>query len=123
MSATAGTPSGAVSLDPTVLGHFAYHVRCAAGLTAADRAQEAAAHTFLAWALLDALGADQVHQAVRALDLPDQVGDLAAVAGHPARATASQLAVQLVAHFTSEGRHDLAELYTRAAGTMERPLG
>jgi hypothetical protein len=103
-----------VPLDADVLGQVAYHVRCAAGLAAVGRSEECARHALLSWALLEAVGGDALRDAVGALDLPDDVGDVNGTAAGPVRRTTEELALQLCAHFTSEGRHRLAEVYQGA---------
>jgi hypothetical protein len=107
-----------VSLDHGTLGQLAYHVRCSATLAAAGRGDEAAPHAILARALLDVLGGDALAQAVAALDLPDAATGSASAAAAAHRTRAIQLGVQLVAHFTSEGRHDLANLYQDATARV-----
>jgi hypothetical protein len=110
-------PQPVVSLDHGTLGQLAYHVRRAASLAARGRGDEGAPHAILAGALLDVIGGEPLAQAVAALDLPD-----AADGGPPTtsvpRTQAMQLGVQLIAHFTSEGRHDLATLYQDATAKV-----
>ncbi len=117
----ATTPTGSapgISLDHGTIGQLSYHLRCSAALACAGDAQGSAAHTLLAWAMFDVMGGEQLRTAVAVLDLPDQVGDLHSEGGRPVLAAAQQLALQLVSHFTSTGRHDLATLYQDAFDTI-----
>ncbi|MEZ5219304.1 MAG: hypothetical protein R2705_14985 [Ilumatobacteraceae bacterium] len=109
---------GTMSLDIGALGQLSYHLQCAAALSADGASDQAAGHTLLSWALLDALGGAALTEAVDALDLPRGVGDLRASGATRVRAHADELGLQLLAHFTSEGRHDLASLYREACDRM-----
>jgi hypothetical protein len=117
-NATGTRPTGGVTFDHATLGQIAYHLRWSAAL-AAEGAGDPAPHAILANSLLEALAGDDLRRAVGALDLPD-----VRVAPSPSTATsarldaATQLGLQLVAHFTSEGRHDLADLYQVATGQL-----
>jgi hypothetical protein len=109
---------GSITLDVAALGQLAYHSRCAAALAAEGSGDAAAPHALLSFALLHSLGGAELERTMHALDLPDTVGDFKGPKGERVRATADELALQLVAHFTSEGRHDLAGLYTDACDLM-----
>lgn len=113
-----------LTLDHATLGQLAYHLRCSAGLTCSGGTDESAAHALLGWALIETIGGEELDLAMAALDLPDRVGDLSAPGGRHILAQAQQLALQLVAHFVSDGRHDLAGLYQGAFDritTVARP--
>lgn len=110
----AGRIDGDVRVDVDVLGQIAYHVRCAAGLAATGSAENGARHAVLSWALLETAGGRPVREAIDSLDLPDDVGDVRGEAATALRRGTEELALQLCAHFTSEGRHRLAQLYQDA---------
>lgn len=118
MATTSTGSADAPALDHGTIGQLSYHLRCSAGLACSSDVAGAAAHTLLSWALLDVIGGDELRTAVTVLDLPDHVGDLGCDTGRPILASAQQLALQLVSHFTSTGRHDLAGLYQDAFGTI-----
>jgi hypothetical protein len=99
--------------ETDVLAQLAYHMRCSAGLAADGDRDACVPHAVLAWALLEAVGGQPLHEAIDALDLPDDLGDVHGGSRAFRRPTA-ELALQLCAHFTSEGRHDLAGLYQHA---------
>jgi len=107
---TAGEKPGGIVIDDGQLGQLAYHIRWSAALAAGGQSASAAQHALLAGAMLDVLGGETLRSASSALDLPDVVvSDSAAAAAQ--RAGAIELGYQFVSHFTSDGRHDLADLY------------
>jgi hypothetical protein len=109
------TPQTTLGIDNDRLGQLCYHVRWSAALAADGRTGDSAPHAILAGALLDVLGGEQLAAASAALDLPDVVSDHSSATAAAHREAAQQLGLQLVAHFTSDGRHDLADLYHEAA--------
>ncbi len=113
--------TGAVSIDDGQLGQLAYHVRWSAALAADGDTANAALHAIIAEVLLDILGGQSLRAASSALDLPDVLAKPASDAALAQRAAAMELTYQFVSHFTSDGRHDLADLYletTRRIGLM-----
>lgn len=119
MAATQTTPgsnatAAGIIMDNSTLGQLWYHVRWSAALAADGRTGDSAPHAILAGALLDVLGGEQLTAASAALDLPDVTSDHASTTATAHREAATQLGLQLVAHFTSDGRHDLADLYHEA---------
>ena len=117
-----GRASGAVVLDDGQLGQLAYHIRWSAALATEGRMANAAQHAIIADALLDVLGGEPLKAASHALDLPDIVAMPSSQTAVAHRTAAVELGFQLVSHFTSDGRHDLADLYLEAtrriAGTV-----
>ena len=109
------------SSEPVALGQVAYHMRRAAGLAIDGQVEPCAGHALLAWALLEGVGGEALQESLRSLDLPDDLGELDVAVPSPLRRTGEELALQLCAHFTSEGRHDLAELYQQAYRGLARP--
>ncbi|MGZ4702931.1 MAG: hypothetical protein ACXV5U_06260 [Ilumatobacteraceae bacterium] len=107
-------PTGGVVLDDGQLGQLAYHIRWSAALAAEGHVNNAAQHAILADALLDALGGEQLKAASEALDLPAIVAEPVSQVAAVHRAAAIELGFQFVSHFTSDGRHDLADLYLEA---------
>jgi hypothetical protein len=103
--------SGAVIIDDGQLGQLAYHIRWSAALAADGESANAALHAIIADALLDILGGQPLRAASSALDLPDVVAKPPSEAALAQRAAAMELSYQFVSHFTSDGRHDLADLY------------
>lgn len=103
-----------IDVPPAVLGQLAYHVACAANLAAGPRPDDCVPHAVLSWALLGAIGGDGLEVALTGSDLPQEIGDIRSPAAAPIRERAEELALQLCAHFTSEGRHDLSQLYQDA---------
>jgi hypothetical protein len=119
MAATQTTPGSdatapGITMDNGQLAQLCYHVRWSAALAADGRTGDSAPHSILAGALLDVLGGEQLTAASAALDLPDVTTDHASATATAHREAAAQLGLQLVAHFTSDGRHDLADLYHEA---------
>jgi hypothetical protein len=117
MTGTDVPASDALTVEPAALGQIAYHLRCSAGFAVDGAAESSAGHAMLAWALLGAVGGDALRDAVAALDLPDVGAGDDAVPTSLQRTT-EELALQCCAHFTSEGRHDLAQLYQDAYGAL-----
>lgn len=103
-----------IDVPAAALAQLAYHIGCAANLAASSRSSESIPHAVMSWALLEAIGGAALDDAVHGFDLPDDVGDIRAPDAAPVRERAEELALQLCAHFTSEGRHDLAHLYQTA---------
>ena len=103
-----------LNVKPAALGQLAYHIACAAQLAASDQADECVPHAVLSWALLEAIGGDNLDASTTGFDLPDDIGDIGKPTAHHVRERAEDLALQLCAHFTSEGRNDVAELYQTA---------
>lgn len=110
-----------IDVHPSALGQLAYHVACAAHLAAGERSEDCVPHAVLSWALLEAIGGDRLDSAIAGFDLPDEVGDIRSPAGKPIREHAEELALQLCAHFTSEGRHDVGQLYQDAYERLTAP--
>lgn len=110
-----------IDVHPSALGQLAYHVACAAHLAAGERNDECVPHAVLSWALLEAIGGDQLDAAISGFDLPDDVGDIRSPTAKPIRARAEDLALQLCAHFTSTGRHDVGQLYQDAYERLTDP--
>jgi hypothetical protein len=111
------TATDSVVVAPAALGQVAYHLRCSAGFALDGATESSAGHAVLAWALLDAVGGAALRDAVAALDLPD----IAAAGGDvpvAMRRMTEELALQCCGHFTSEGRHDLAQLYQDAYAAL-----
>jgi hypothetical protein len=100
-----------LTVPTAVLGQLSYHVGCAARLAAAQRQDESIPHAVLAWGVLESLGGEHLDRIRSSFDLPDDVGDLDSPQAAPVRQRAEELALQLCAHFTSEGQHQLARLY------------
>ncbi len=115
-------PTGGVVLDDGQLGQLAYHIRWSAALAAEGRVNNAAQHAILADALLDAIGGAPLKAASEALDLPDIVAKPVSEVAAVHRAAAMELGFQLVSHFTSDGRHDLADLYLEATRRIGRTV-
>ena len=118
----ANSPTGAVVLDDGQLGQLAYHIRWSAALAAEGRVDNAAQHAIIADALLDVLGGEALKAASEALDLPDIVAKPSSEAARAHRAAAMELGFQLVSHFTSDGRHDLADLYLETTRRIGRQV-
>jgi hypothetical protein len=117
MPAHPDSPALAIVVPPASIGQRAYLVRCAAAAPDVGTT----AHAMLAWALLESIGGDDLRDVVAALDLPDDAGDPRDPVAAPARHTAEELALQLCAHFTSEGRSDLAQLYQDGHRILSSP--
>lgn len=111
---------GAVILDDGQLGQLAYHIRWSAALAAEGRVDNAAQHAIMADALLDVLGGEPLKAASEALDLPDIVAKPWSPTAAAHQAAALELGFQLVSHFTSDGRHDLADLYLETTRRIGR---
>ena len=112
--------SGAIVLDDGQLGQLAYHVRWSAALAAQGQVDSATQHAIIADALLEVLGGEALRAAGSALDLPDVVATPASPATTIQRGAATELCFQFVSHFTSDGRHDLADLYLEATRRIAR---
>lgn len=100
-----------IVLDDGQLGQLAYHIRWSAALAAEGQHANAAQHAIIAEALLEVLGGDALRAASAALDLPDVDAKPSSDEAIAQREAAVRLGFQLVSHFTSDGRHDLADLY------------
>ncbi len=74
----------------------------------------------VAAALLDTVSGGVLAGVDSALDLPDVVVDQSDTARRH-QATAVELGLQLVSHFTSDGRHDLADIYQQATTRLSAP--
>ena len=112
--------NGTVILDDGQLGQLAYHIRWSAALAAEGQHTNAAQHAIIAEALLDVLGGDSLRAASSALDLPDVDARSWSDAAIAQREAAVELGFQLVSHFTSDGRHDLADLYQETTRRITR---
>jgi hypothetical protein len=108
-----GTDDPVIAFDQGALAQLRYHVRWSASLAADGRSDDSAHHAMLAGALLDVLGGAPLAAAATAFDLPD-VPPPTTPAAAAQRERAVQLGLQMVSHFTSDGRHDLADLYQDA---------
>jgi hypothetical protein len=105
-----------VRVPEPAAAQLAYHLRMAAAFAAADDPIESASAATLAWtifAMFDPLAA------ARTPDLPGA----SVVATGPDRwndlhRRTSALALELQGHFVSEGQHDTADIYARAAGAV-----
>jgi hypothetical protein len=106
--------TGAVTIDDGQLGQLAYHIRWSAAMAADGEPSNAASHAIIAEVLLDILGGQALRAASSALDLPDVVDKPQSEAAVAQRAAAMELSYEFVSHFTSDGRHDLADLYLEA---------
>jgi hypothetical protein len=115
MEATMHQPSTAepsrITIDDGQLGQLAYHIRWSASLAASGQTVSAAHHAIIAGAMLDVIGGDALRVASSALDLPEVLAATSPSDVEAQRAAATQLSYQFVSHFTSDGRHDLADLY------------
>ncbi len=109
--ATENATGAKIVFDDGQLGQLAYHVRWSAALASQGQGVSATQHAIIADALLEVLGGEALRSARTALDLPDVVSTPASQADATQRAGAIELAFQFVSHFTSDGRHDLADLY------------
>lgn len=98
-----------------VASQLAYHMGAAVRLATAGRPIESASETVLAWALLSAYGHPDAELA--ALDLPTLAVAPALRWDDLLRRTQA-LALQLQAHFVSEGQHATATVYETAAGRV-----
>lgn len=96
-----------------VAAQVGYHLRTAVGMGADGRSVEALSEVALALTLLHLHDADDGP----ASDLPD-VAPLSPVRRDELVRLTTALALQLQAHFTSEGQVALADLYERAAGAV-----
>ena len=74
-----------IDVHPSALGQLAYHVACSAHLAAGERSDECVPHAVLSWALLEAIGGEQLDAAISGFDLPDDIGDIRAPAAKPIR--------------------------------------
>lgn len=110
-----------IDVPASALGQLAYHVATAAQLAVTDRSDDCVPHAVLSWALLEAIGGDRLGGAIDGFDLPNEFGDVAGPAGKHIRERAEELALQLCAHFTSEGQHDVSQLYHDAYGRLTAP--
>jgi hypothetical protein len=119
----AGRSTGAVVLDDGQLGQLAYHIRWSAALATEGRVANAAQHAIMADALLDVLGGEPLKAASHALDLPDVDAMQSSQTSVAHRAAAVELGFQLVSHFTSDGRHDLADLYLETTRRIGCTIG
>lgn len=105
---------GTISIDDGQLGQLAYHIRWSAALAAGGHLTSAAQHALLAAALLDVVGGAALRVASSALDLPEVASMPTRDEATAQRNAAVELGYQFVSHFTSDGRHDLADLYSEA---------
>jgi hypothetical protein len=105
--------NGGAGFDQGSLAQLRYHVRWSAALAADGHSADSAQHAMLAGALLDVLGGPELEAATMAFDLPEVTAPTSP-ASSAQRERAVQLGLQMVAHFTSDGRHDLADLYHEA---------
>jgi hypothetical protein len=119
----AGRSTSAVVLDDGQLGQLAYHIRWSAAMATEGRVANAAQHAIMADALLDVLGGEPLKAASHALDLPDVDATQASQTSVANRAAAVELGFQLVSHFTSDGRHDLADLYLETTRRIGCTIG
>ena len=119
----AGRSTSAVVLDDGQLGQLAYHIRWSAAMAIEGRVANAAQHAIMADALLDVLGGEPLKAASHALDLPDVDATQASQTSVANRAAAVELGFQLVSHFTSDGRHDLADLYLETTRRIGCTIG
>lgn len=103
-----------IDVTDAALGQLAYHVASAAHLADGEQPADSVPHAVLSWALLQALGGGRLEAVTDELDLPDHPASLRSASGRTTRRRAEELALQLCAHFTSEGRHELAQLYQDA---------
>ena len=53
-----------IDVHPSALGQLAYHVACSAHLAAGERSDECVPHAVLSWALLEAIGGEQLDAAM-----------------------------------------------------------
>lgn len=111
-----------VTFDPGALGQLAYHVRWSAALAAAGHGERVAPHAIIAGTILEVLGGEPLKAAVAALDLPDAGSEHDSASATAHREAAMQLGQQLVSHFTSDGRGDLADLYQEVTRTINATL-
>jgi hypothetical protein len=118
-----GRSTSAVVLDDGQLGQLAYHIRWSAALATEGRVANAAQHAIIADALLDVLGGEPLKAASHALDLPDVDARQSSQTAVAHRAAAVELGFQLVSHFTSDGRHDLADLYLETTRRIGCTIG
>lgn len=100
-----------ITIPTVLLGQLSYHVGCAARLAASGHSEESIPHAVLAWGVLESIGGEHLDRLRASLDLPNDVADLGTPEAAPVRKRAEELALQLCAHFTSEGQHQLARLY------------
>ena len=91
-------------------------------MAAEGRVANAAQHAIIADALLDVLGGKALKAASEALDLHGIVSKPSSETATLHRAAAMELGFQLVSHFTSDGRHDLADLYLEATRRIGRTV-
>ncbi len=110
-----------IDVQPSALGQLAYHVACAAHLAAGERSDSCVPNAVLGWALLETIGGEQLDAAINGFDLPDEIGDIRSPAAEPIRDRAEET-LQLCAHLTSEGRHDVGQLYQDADERLKSPV-
>ncbi len=108
-------------LTDAALAQVAYHVASAAKLATGSAPAECVPHSVLSWALLRSAGDGALADATGSFDLPDIDAELRTEGGLHARRRAEDLALQLCAHFTSEGHHELAPLYQDAYSLLTAP--
>lgn len=102
-------------LPETAACHLAYHARMAARFGAEGDLEECASEALLAWAILDAHGGRQAAESLTS-DLPDGRIRAEAWSGDSdVRRRAHALALELLAHYVSEGQADSAALYESLA--------
>lgn len=105
------------SVEPVLWADIRYHLELGVRLIAAGRSDEAASETALALALLRNRLGSAAEAAQRDLPPAEAVAaDGAAVAAIHARARA--LAMEIQAHYVSEGQHELATAYEDAASWL-----
>lgn len=108
-----GEQAGSITIDDGRLGQLAYHIRWSAALAASGQTASAAQHALLAASMLDVIGGAELRNASAALDLPEVVS-MPSPVGASQRSATVELGYQFVSHFTSDGRYDLADLYSEA---------
>jgi hypothetical protein len=106
-----------LAIPELVAAQLAYHLRLAAGFAAAGEAREAASQAALAWTLLE------LHGGAGCVGVSDDLPGLRATGvspehWHRVRERTHAVALEMQAHFVSEGQHALASLYSAAGGAV-----
>ena len=102
-------------LPAAVVPHLGYHAHLAAEFGSGGHADEAASEALLAWTILAVHGASEAHLLITG-DLPtDRVAGVEPAQRTETRRRAHTLALELQAHFQSEGQSAAARLYERVA--------
>ncbi len=115
---TASRPRLESAYEPGLGPHIEFHLRAAVGLGAEGRTAEATSETALALSLFEFSGLNAERERI---DLPSPT-PIAPRSRDEIVQRGRALALQLQAHYVSEGQHGLADLYESAATDLDAIL-